>query len=74
MIKIGQSEIIDLLEKEIEPVSLGEIAKILQQKPQKVSEDIRKLIKFKEVKYKEIDKTVALKKYHCKRRMRIYYV
>jgi len=71
--KIGQSEVIKLLEKASEPLSVGQIATMLDDDQKKISNDLNKMIQYKEVKYKEITKEIALKKYNCKRRMRLYF-
>jgi len=55
-------------------LSVGEIAKIMECKPEEVSKDIRKLLKYHEVKALEVDKETSMLKYKCKRRMCIYYV
>lgn len=71
---MSQSEILELLEKTDEPLSLGEIAKILGVNPKKLPAQIKKMLKYNEIKFKEIDRFLAMEKYNCKRRMRIYYV
>lgn len=71
---MSQSNIIELLEKESEPLSMGEIADMLKANYSKVVKDINKMIKYKEIKYLEIDRLEAMKKYHCRRRMRLYFI
>lgn len=69
-----QSEIIALLEKQKEPLGRTEIAIILKSTPVKVSVAIRQLLKYKEVKCLEIDHYEAMKRFGCKRRVRLYYI
>jgi len=71
---MGQAEIIDLLKEMRKPVSRREIAIALGEDPNKVSVHLKKLITFKEVNWIEIDRKVAMKKYHCSRRMKLYYI
>lgn len=47
---------------------------MLDDNQKKISKDINKMIQYHEVEYKEITKELALKKYNCKRRMRLYFV
>jgi predicted transcriptional regulator len=71
---MAQSEIIELLEKQTQPLSVGEIARLLGAVPTKISRDLNKLIQYHEVMYKEVDTKTAMEKYKCKRRMRIYFM
>lgn len=74
MIKLGQREVINLLKKYDKPLSVGEIARILNDNQKKISKDINKMIQYKEILFIEIDKQTALEKYNCKHRMRLYFV
>jgi DNA invertase Pin-like site-specific DNA recombinase len=69
-----QAEIIELLEKEKRPMSRSEIARTLNESEIKVSLRIRKMIKWKDIKFVEVDRLQAMEKYHCNRRLRLYYV
>ena len=69
-----QQEIIELLKKEKKELSLKQIAERLHADPSHVTKRISKLIFYREIKFIEIDKDKALKLYHCKRRMRLYYL
>lgn len=71
---MGQDDVLKALKKINEPLSVGEIAVIIGCFPSEVSKDLNKLIQYKEVKFKEIDRIIAMSKYKCKRRMKIYYV
>lgn len=71
---MGQSEVINLLEKKKKPLSCREIAILIGDDPHKVGKDLNKMIKYKEVYTLEIDKDKAYKDYNCKKRMRLYYV
>lgn len=70
---MGQSDIIELLEKSDHPLSRSEIADVLKVQPSTISMLINKLIKYNEILFEEIDKEMALKKYGCKKRMRLYF-
>ena len=65
---------IEILKKQEKPLSVGEIAKLLDDNQKKISKDINKLLQYKEVLFVEIDKGIALEKYNCKHRMRLYFV
>jgi hypothetical protein len=77
---MGQSEVLNVVEKAGKPLSLGEIAKELGYDVQArcchkgVSHAIAKLLKYRELKCIEIDRFQAKEKYNCDRRMRLYYV
>ena len=74
MINLGQSDVIKILEKATEPLSVGEIALLLCDNQKKISKDINKMLQYNEVCFIEIDKDIALIKYKCKHRMRLYFV
>lgn len=70
-----QEEILQLLKKERRAMSLGEISRKLREKDiVKVSKRISRLVKYKEVQYKEVDRGLALVLYGCKRRLKVYYI
>lgn len=69
-----QSEIIDYLKKVKTPKGVSEIAIALKQDKIKVSKALRQLLKFHEVFAFEIDRLQAMDLYHCKRRMKLYYM
>lgn len=69
-----QEEILELLKEQRRPLSRGEIAELLNENVKKISMRIAQLIKFNEVKTLEIPRDLAFKMYHCRRRMRVYYV
>lgn len=71
---MGQSEILELLEKAKKPMSRGQIAEALKMDKARVSHSISKLLKYREIKCNEIDCEEAMKFYGCHRRMRIYYL
>ena len=71
---MGQREVIKILEKQDKPLSVGEIARLLNDNQKKISKDINKLLQYNEVLFVEIDKGIALEKYNCKHRMRLYFV
>lgn len=70
---MGQGEVLSILEKQNKPLSRTEIANILQEPPEIISHLIKKLIKGDYIKIIEIDRVQAMKLYHSKRRMRLYY-
>ena len=71
---MGQEEVLKVLEKEGKPLSRREISLILNERVEKISSDLRQLIKFKEIKFKVIYSGEALKIYQSKRKMRLYYI
>lgn len=70
---MGQSDIIELLEKSDRPLSRSEIAQQLNSAPSKISVLLKSLIDWNEIMFEEIDKELALKKYNCKKRMKLYF-
>jgi predicted Zn-ribbon and HTH transcriptional regulator len=70
---LSQSEVIKILEHAEGPLSVGEIARMLQDNQKKISKDINRMLKYKEVSFIEIDKGIAISKYKCKHRMRLYF-
>jgi hypothetical protein len=71
---MSQSDIIKLLEKEQEPLSVGTIAKKLKDNQKKISKCLSKMLKYSEVKYIEIDRIEAYEKFQCKRRMKLWFI
>jgi len=71
---MSQSEIINLLEKEDKPLSVGEIAILLNDNQKKISRCLASMLKYSEVCFIEIDRIKAMKTYHCKHRMRLWFV
>jgi len=71
---MSQSEIIDLLEKESKPLSVGEISVLLNDNQKKISRCIAKMLKYDEIKFIEIDRFDAMLTYNCKHRMRLWFV
>jgi len=71
---MSQQEVIDVLRKSEKPLSRTEIAKELNLSVIGVSHSLMRLVKGRDIKVIEIDRHQALKNYHCKRRMRLYYV
>jgi len=68
-----QEEIINVLKNNRKPLSRREIAGLLKESENKISMRIKRLIEIGEVEYIEIPRKLAMKMYHCYRRMRIYY-
>ena len=71
---MSQSQIIEYLKKQKEPVSRLKIAIDLNEPPPKISNCLRKLIKHKEVGFIELDYKKAQKKYNLKRRCKEYFI
>ena len=71
---MGQQEIFELLEGRDEPLARREIAELLEITEISVSLIIRKLLKHNDVDFIELDKNEAMRKFNCKRRMRLYFV
>lgn len=70
---MGQSELIEALEKLVVPASRGEIAKIMGEDPIKVSHWLARLVKHDEVETIKVGYEQA-KEHNCKRRITLYYV
>lgn len=70
---MGQSDIIELLEKSDRPLSRSEIAQELNSAPSNISVLLKTLLDWNEIMFEEIDKELALKKYNCKKRMKLYF-
>jgi len=71
---MSQSEIINLLEKRETPLSVGEIAILLDDNQKKISRCLASLLKYNEVSFVEIDRVEAMNNYKCKHRMRLWFV
>lgn len=71
---MGQSEVIELLEKQEMPLSARQISDMLNDDYCKVSKDINKMLQYREVECLEINKDEAMIRFKCKRRMRLFYV
>ncbi len=71
---MGQCEILQILEKYKKPMSRTEIAKALNDDLSLISHSLKRLLKSADIKIIEIDRKEAMIRFHCKRRMRLYYV
>jgi len=69
-----QSDVIEVLEKNKKPMSRTDIAKELNEDINLISHIIARLVKAHDIKCIEINRIQAMKLYHCKRRMRLYYI
>lgn len=73
MIKIGQSEILMILENSNVPLSSKEIADLLKENHVKICCLLKKLIKHNEVKTIDLNKILAMKFFKSKRRLQLFY-
>jgi len=71
---MAQCDVLEALEKQKKAMSRTEIAAFLKKDVTMVSHAITRLLRGCEIKIIEIDRKQAMKRYHCKRRMRLYYV
>ena len=71
---MSQEEVIDLLQKMKEPIAVSDIAKMIEDDAYKISKELNKMLKYNEVNFIEIDRFEAMKKYNCKRRMRLWFI
>lgn len=71
---MSQEQIIKVLKKTHEPLSSGEIAKIIDDKLPEVCRYLRKLVKYKEICFAIIDKEQAKRFCKIPRTMRIYFI
>ena len=72
-----QEEVLKILEEKSSrnnPMSRGQIAVELNICPRIVSRVIVQLLKYSEIKFKEINRSKAMKLYGACRRMKVYYV
>lgn len=72
---MGQQEVLEILIKvKPEPMSGKQIADLIGQRDKIVFVAIRNLVKGHFVKEVEIPREEAMKRFRCKRRMKLYYV
>jgi len=71
---MSQQDILDVLEEVGIPISVSDIAKIIDCEDYRISKQLRRMLKFNEVCFVEIDKDEAMKRYKCKHRMRLWIV
>lgn len=71
---MGQSEILDFLQKQKVPLSSKEISEQMGIRESTILDKLRNMIKYSEVNCMELNKDLSMKFYKCKRRMRLYYV
>lgn len=71
---MSQSDVLLVLKKHKKPLSAAEIAIELKDQKSHVGHCIKGLIKSREINIIEINREQAMKFYHSKRRMRLYYV
>ena len=72
---MGQGDILEALQEQKKPLSIPEIAKILDTESiRTVFALVKKLLKTNDISCIEIPRDLAMKMYRCKRRMRLYYV
>lgn len=71
---MGQQEIIDTLEKSKVPLSAHEIANRLNERLDKISHIISMLEKYGEVQFFELNKSLAMKFFKSKRKLKLYYL
>lgn len=73
---MGQSEVMDVLEKYDKPITCRQIAKDLDVEPTKVFKTLAKLLKLKDIKCIEMDRYQTAKMLGLKihRRTRFYYL
>ena len=71
---MGQYEVIQVLKKNNRPMSRTEIAIILNERPVKISFQLKRLLYNKEIHFLELNRIKAWQIYKCKRRMRLYFI
>lgn len=71
---MGQEEVMNVLEKNIKPMAITDISGELPDLGKKrIHVILTRLLKFDEIKCIEIPRDLAMKMYHVKRRMKLYY-
>jgi len=71
---MSQQDVIEILEKMKQPLSVSDIAKFIDDEVCKISKELTRMLKYNEVSFVEIDRFEAMEKYNCKRRMRLWFV
>lgn len=71
---MSQQDVLEILESSKVPLSVKEISDALNERQEKISFIVNRLLKYREVEFFELNKDLALKFYKTKRRMRLYYV
>jgi len=71
---MSQQDVIEILEKTKEPLSVSDIARLIDDDTYKISKELTRMLKYKEVCFIEIDRFKAMEKYNCKRRMRLWFI
>jgi len=71
---MSQQNILDVLEKIGKPISVSEIAKLIDDECYKISKQLRRMLKYNEVCFVEIDRDEAMERYKCKHRMRLWII
>lgn len=71
---MSQQDILDVLEEVGIPISVSDIANIINDECYKISKQLRRMLKYNEVCFVEIDKDEAMEKYKCKHRMRLWII
>ena len=71
---MSQQDVIEILEKTKEPLSVSDIARLIDDDVYKISKELTKMLKYNEVAFIEIDRFEAMEKYNCKRRMRLWFI
>jgi len=71
---MSQQDVIKILEKNKKPLAVIDIAKLINDDPYKVSKELARMLKYSEVYFIEIDRFEAMKRYNCKRRMRLWFL
>lgn len=70
---MGQEDVIKFLKTQNEPLSSGEIAFMMKERPSKICRILFKLIEYEEVNYIEIDRFEARRRFNVSRRMKLYW-
>ena len=71
---MSQQDVIKILGKMKEPLSVSDIARLIDDDVYKISKELTKMLKYNEVAFIEIDRFEAMEKYNCKRRMRLWFI
>lgn len=69
-----QEKILRVIKRSGKALGRTEIAKILNERPEKITNRITQMVKSNQLGCIEIDRHEAKKRFNAKRRMRLYYV
>ena len=71
---MGQEEVIEVLQRSEKPLAFCDLVTLTEMSERALRKCLQILVKVGEVQTVEIDRTIAIVKYNCRRRMRLYFI